>query len=80
MEYSEQTKENFLNPKNMGDIENADGTGEVGSPACGDIMKIDIKIEDNIIVDIKFKSFLLSTFREAPFFHSLFNSLSSIKD
>lgn len=56
-EYTQKTKENFLHPKNMGEIENADGSGEVGSPACGDIMKIDLKIKNNKIIDIKFKTF-----------------------
>lgn len=56
-EYTSKTKENFLHPKNMGEIENADGTGEVGSPACGDIMRIDLEIKNNKIIDIKFKTF-----------------------
>ncbi|NTW72728.1 MAG: Fe-S cluster assembly scaffold protein NifU, partial [Eubacteriaceae bacterium] len=47
----------FQNPKNVGEIENADGVGEVGSPACGDIMKMYLKIENDIIVDVKFKTF-----------------------
>jgi nitrogen fixation protein NifU and related proteins len=57
LEYSEKVMENFLKPKNMGEIENPDGEGEVGSPACGDIMKLQIKVKDNKIEDIKFKTF-----------------------
>ena len=56
-EYTQKTKDNFLHPKNMGEIKNPSGTGEVGSPACGDIMKIDLEIEHNKIIDIKFKTF-----------------------
>ena len=55
--YSEKVMENFMNPKNVGEIENADGIGEVGNPKCGDIMKMYLKIEDNTIVDAKFKTF-----------------------
>ncbi len=57
LEYSEKVMENFLKPKNMGEIENPDGEGEVGSPACGDIMKLQIKVKNNKIEDIKFKTF-----------------------
>lgn len=57
MEYSKKVMDHFLNPRNMGEIENADATGTVGNPVCGDIMKIDLKIEDNIIKDAKFKTF-----------------------
>lgn len=57
MEYSKKVMEHFLNPKNMGEIENADGVGEVGNAKCGDIMKIYLKIENNIVVDVKFKTF-----------------------
>lgn len=50
--------DNFLNPKNVGEIENADGIGEVGAAACGDIMKISLKIsDDGIIEDAKFRTF-----------------------
>lgn len=56
-EYTKNTKKNFLHPKNMGEIQDADGSGEVGSPACGDIMKIDLKVKNEIIWDIKFKTF-----------------------
>ena len=55
--YSEKVMDNFMNPRNVGEIENADGVGQVGNPACGDIMKMFIKIEDNVIVDAKFKTF-----------------------
>lgn len=55
--YNDKVMEHFINPKNVGEIENADGSGQVGSAACGDIMKIDIKVEDNVIVDVKFKTY-----------------------
>lgn len=55
--YSEKVIDYFYNPRNVGEIENADGVGEVGNNACGDIMKIYLKIEENIIVDAKFKTF-----------------------
>lgn len=55
--YSEKVMEHFRNPRNVGEIPDADGIGEVGNPACGDIMKIYIKVKDNIIEDIKFKTF-----------------------
>ena len=55
--YSEKVMEHFKNPRNVGEIENADGIGEVGNPKCGDIMKMYLKIEDDIIVDVKFKTF-----------------------
>ncbi|MBW3014918.1 Fe-S cluster assembly scaffold protein NifU [Candidatus Woesearchaeota archaeon] len=57
MQYSEKVMEHFKNPRNVGEIKDPDGTGEVGNPACGDIMKITIKIEDNKIKEIKFKTF-----------------------
>jgi nitrogen fixation protein NifU and related proteins len=56
-EYSKEVMDNFLNPKNMGEIKNPDGVGEVGSPACGDIMHMEIKVNNNKIEDIKFKTF-----------------------
>lgn len=56
-EYSKEVMKNFLKPKNMGEIKNPDGVGEVGSPACGDIMHMEIKVKDNIIKDVKFKTF-----------------------
>ncbi len=55
--YSEKVMDHFTNPRNVGEIENADGTGEVGNPTCGDIMKIFIKVKDNVITDVKFKTF-----------------------
>lgn len=55
--YSEKVMEHFKNPRNVGIIENADGIGEVGNAKCGDIMKIYLKIENGIIVDVKFETF-----------------------
>lgn len=55
--YSEKVMDHFSNPRNVGEIENPDGVGTVGNPQCGDIMKIFIKVENNIIKDIKFKTF-----------------------
>ena len=55
--YSEKVMEHFQNPRNVGEIENADGIGEVGNPRCGDIMKMYLKIENGIIIDVKFKTF-----------------------
>jgi len=55
--YNEKVMEVFKNPKNVGEIENADGVGTVGNASCGDIMQISLKIEDGIIVDAKFKTF-----------------------
>ena len=55
--YSEKVMDHFMNPRNVGEIENADGVGEVGNAKCGDIMKMYLKIEDNVIVDAKFKTF-----------------------
>ncbi|HAP93533.1 MAG TPA: Fe-S cluster assembly scaffold protein NifU, partial [Desulfotomaculum sp.] len=55
--YSGKVMEHFENPRNVGEIPGADGTGEVGNPVCGDIMKVFIKVKDNIITDIKFKTF-----------------------
>jgi nitrogen fixation NifU-like protein len=57
MEYSELVIEHFQNPRNVGVIEDADGTGKMGSPICGDLMEIYIKIDDNHIADIKFRTF-----------------------
>ena len=57
MIYSDKVLEHFKNPRNVGEIENADGVGEVGNAKCGDIMKIYLKVEDNIIKDVKFKTF-----------------------
>lgn len=55
--YSEKVMDHFMNPRNVGKIDLANGSGEVGNAVCGDIMHIDIKVEDNIIKDIKFKTF-----------------------
>ncbi len=55
--YSEKVMDHFTNPRNVGEIENPAGAGEVGNPTCGDIMRITLDIEDNIIKDIKFKTF-----------------------
>lgn len=55
--YSEKVMEHFTNPRNVGEIEDASGIGNVGNPVCGDIMKVFIKVENNVIVDIKFKTF-----------------------
>lgn len=55
--YSEKVMDHFMNPRNVGEIENPDGVGEVGNARCGDIMKVFLKIENNIIVDVKFKTF-----------------------
>lgn len=57
MDYSERVIEHYTNPRNVGKIENASGIGEVGNPVCGDIMKMFIKVENNIITDVKFKTF-----------------------
>ena len=57
MLYSEKVMDHFKNPRNVGEIEDADGVGEVGNPVCGDIMKMYLKIENNVIVDCKFKTF-----------------------
>ncbi len=57
MLYSEKVMDHFMNPRNVGEIEDADGVGEVGNAKCGDIMKIYLKIENNIITDVKFKTF-----------------------
>ena len=55
--YNEKVMDVFRNPKNVGEIENPDGIGTVGNASCGDIMQISLKIENNIIVDAKFKTF-----------------------
>ncbi|MBR6518075.1 MAG: Fe-S cluster assembly scaffold protein NifU [Oscillospiraceae bacterium] len=55
--YSEKVMDHFRNPRNVGMIENADGVGEVGNAKCGDIMKIYLKISDNVIEDVKFETF-----------------------
>ena len=55
--YSEKVFDHFKNPRNVGEIPDADGVGEVGNARCGDIMKMYLKIEDNVIVDVKFETF-----------------------
>ena len=55
--YSEKVMDHFMHPRNVGVIENADGVGEVGNAKCGDIMKIYLKIENEIITDVKFETF-----------------------
>ena len=55
--YSEKVMDHFRNPRNVGVIENADGVGEVGNPVCGDIMKIYLKIDGDIVTDVKFETF-----------------------
>lgn len=55
--YSETVMEHFRNPRNVGEIENPSGVGEVGNPQCGDIMKMYLQIEDNVIQDVKFRTF-----------------------
>lgn len=57
MQYSDKVMDHFMNPKNVGEIENASGIGEVGNAQCGDIMKMYLDIEDGVIKDIKFKTF-----------------------
>ena len=57
MQYSTKVLEHFRNPRNMGQIEDPDGVGEVGNPICGDVMKLYIKIDDDKIADIKFETF-----------------------
>lgn len=57
MLYSDKVFDHFSNPRNVGEIEDADGVGEVGNARCGDIMKMYLKIEDGIIKDVKFKTF-----------------------
>ena len=57
MQYSEKVMDHFMNPRNSGVIENPDGYGKVGSPSCGDVMEIFLKIEGDIIKDVKFRTF-----------------------
>ncbi|OPY31363.1 MAG: scaffold protein [Methanomassiliicoccales archaeon PtaU1.Bin124] len=57
MPYSERVMDHFANPRNMGEIPDADGIGKVGNPVCGDMMFIYIKVKDDILVDVKFKTF-----------------------
>jgi len=55
--YSEKVMDHFSNPRNVGEIPDASGSGTVGNAKCGDIMKMDIKVENGVIVDVKFKTF-----------------------
>ena len=55
--YSEKVMEHFRNPRNVGEIENASGVGEVGNPVCGDMMTFYVKVENGILTDVKFKTF-----------------------
>ena len=55
--YTKQVMDHFMNPRNVGEIENADGIGKVGNAKCGDIMQISIKVENDVITDVKFKTF-----------------------
>ncbi|MFK4786110.1 Fe-S cluster assembly scaffold protein NifU [Fusobacterium sp. MFO224] len=57
MEYTDKVMDHFSNPRNMGVIENPDGYGKIGNASCGDIMEIFLKIENDIIVDVKFRTF-----------------------
>ncbi|MDD5722439.1 MAG: Fe-S cluster assembly scaffold protein NifU [Syntrophales bacterium] len=56
-QYSEKVMDHFRNPRNVGEIENTDGVGKVGNPVCGDIMELQIKVKDGVIVDARFKTF-----------------------
>jgi len=55
--YSEKVMDHFRSPRNVGEIESPDGVGEVGNPVCGDMMTFYVKIQDNILTDVKFKTF-----------------------
>ncbi|MDD3574736.1 Fe-S cluster assembly scaffold protein NifU [Methanospirillum sp.] len=55
--YSEKVMDHFMNPRNQGEIPDADGIGEVGNPSCGDIMRIFIKVSNDVITDVKFQTF-----------------------
>ena len=55
--YNDKVMDHFTNPRNVGEIEGADGTGQVGNPVCGDVMRITIRVEDDRIADIKFRTF-----------------------
>ena len=55
--YTEKVMDHFMNPRNMGEMDDADGVGEVGNPTCGDMMKLYIKVEKGILKDIKFQTF-----------------------
>ncbi len=55
--YTEKVMDHFSNPRNVGEVENANGVGEVGNASCGDIMRISLQVEDDVIKDVKFKTF-----------------------
>ena len=55
--YSEKVMDHFMNPRNVGEIDGADGVGEVGNPACGDMMRLYLKIEEGLVRDAKFRTF-----------------------
>jgi len=55
--YSEKVMDHFRSPRNVGEIENPSGVGEVGNPVCGDMMTFQVKVEDNVLTDVKFKTF-----------------------
>ena len=55
--YSKEVMAHFKNPRNVGELENPDGVGEIGNLTCGDVMRIEIQVKDNMIADIKFKTF-----------------------
>ncbi|MGL5088311.1 MAG: Fe-S cluster assembly scaffold protein NifU [Cetobacterium sp.] len=57
MQYTEKVMDHFMNPRNVGTMENPDGYGKVGNPSCGDIMEIFLRIESDIITDVKFRTF-----------------------
>ena len=57
MGYSKKVMDHFMNPRNVGTMKNPDGYGKVGNPVCGDVMEIFIRVKDDIIIDIKFKTF-----------------------
>ncbi|MBN1541997.1 Fe-S cluster assembly scaffold protein NifU [candidate division KSB1 bacterium] len=57
VDYTEKVMDHYENPRNVGLVENANGVGVVGNPTCGDVMKLSIRVEDNHIVDVKFKTF-----------------------
>ncbi len=56
-DYTDKVMEHFMNPKNVGEMEDADGTAKVGNPTCGDVMAMYLKIDDEVITDAKFKTF-----------------------
>ena len=57
MAYSEKVMDHFANPRNVGELDDANGVGEVGNPKCGDIMRMYIKVENGVVADVKFKTF-----------------------